>query len=271
MAKVKAELHILTEYSPFAMGFVIITPEDRAIIIDGGTYAELWNVKKHVGDREIAAWIFTHTDGDHVGVFANMMGQNDPMLDRVQTYISNFHTPEFFRSVGGEGAAKFVEKYNAYIADNGKKLVEPVCGDEMDIDGLHIEFMFSKNEKYKRNFANDASLAFRITGQKRNVLFLGDLGPDVSEELIATHGKNLRSDIVQMAHHGHACVTKDVYELIDPNACIWCAASWLWNEQDALRWMKEGEHGTVVTRKWMEEIGHQHHYVTKDGDQIVDI
>lgn len=270
MAKRKAELHVLTEYSPYAMGLVIITPSDRAIIIDGGRPTEEFNVKAHVGDREIAAWILTHTHGDHVSCLSGLISKKDPMLDRVQCYISNFHTPEFFRLVGSEGEAKFVEKYDAYIKESGKKLIEPVKDDELEIDGLHFEFLFSKNEKYKRNFSNDASLAFRVTGEKRNVLILGDLGPDVSEELLAL-GDRLKSDIVQMAHHGHACVTKEVYELIDPNACIWFAASWLWQEQDGLGWMKEGEHGTVVTRKWMEEIGHQTHYITKDGDHIIDI
>ena len=270
MVKGKAELHVLTEYSPYAMGLVIITPSNKAIIIDGGRPTEEFNVKAHVGDRDIAAWILTHTHGDHVSCLSGLISKKDPMLDRVECFISNFHTPEFFRSVESEGEAKFVEKYKNYIETSGKKLIEPVKDDELDIDGLHFEFLFSKNEKYKRNYSNDASLAFRITGAKRNVLILGDLGPDVSEELIAL-GDRLQSDIVQMAHHGHACVTKEVYELIDPNACIWFAASWLWQEQDGLGWMKEGEHGTVVTRKWMEEIGHQHHYITKDGDHIIEI
>ena len=271
MVKGKAQLHILSEYSPYAMGLVLITADDRAIIIDGGRDTEIFNVKAHVGDRPIAAWILTHTHGDHVGCIQTLISTKDPILDRVECFISNFHTPEFFRLVGSEGEARFVERFNSFIADNGKKHIEPVVHDEFDIDGLHFEIMFSKNEKYKRNFSNDASLAFRITGAKRNVLILGDLGPDVSEELIETHGENLRSDIVQMAHHGHACVSKAVYELIDPNACIWFAASWLWHEQDGLSWMKEGEYGTVVTRQWMDEIGHQEHYVTKDGDHIIEI
>ena len=253
------------------MGLVIITAEDRAIIIDGGRNTEEFNVKAHVGDRQIAAWILTHTHGDHVGCIHGMIKRKDPMLDRVECFISNFHTPEFFRSLGAEGEASFVEVYDSYINNNGKKFIKPVKDDELEIDGLHFEFLFSKNEKYKKNFSNDASLAFRITGAKRNVLILGDLGPEVSEELIETLGERLRSDIVQMAHHGHACVTKEVYELIDPNACIWCAASWLWHEQDNLSWMKENEYGTVTTRRWMDEIGHQVHYVTKDGDQIIEI
>ena len=102
MVKGKAQLHILTEFCPFAMGFVIITPANRAIIIDGGRYTEAHNVKAHVGDREVAAWFLTHTDGDHVGCLEEMIVKKDPFLNRVQGFYSNFHTPAFFRSLGGD-------------------------------------------------------------------------------------------------------------------------------------------------------------------------
>ena len=126
MVKGKAELHVLTEYSPYAMGLVIITPSNKAIIIDGGRPTEEFNVKAHVGNRDIAAWILTHTHGDHVSCLSGLISKKDPMLDRVECFISNFHTPEFFRSVGSEGEAQFVEKYKNYIETNGKKLIEPV-------------------------------------------------------------------------------------------------------------------------------------------------
>jgi beta-lactamase superfamily II metal-dependent hydrolase len=270
MAKGKAELHILTEFCPFAMGFVIITPENRAIIIDGGTYTEAHNVKAHVGDREIAAWILTHTDGDHVGCLKDLIVSKNPILDRVECFYSNFHTPEFFRSLGGEPHAKFVELYDSYIAENNKKFIRPVAGDRFGIDGLDFEILFSKNEKYVKNYSNEASLAFRVTGKERNVLFLGDMGPDAGEELLATYGEYLKSDVVQMAHHGHIGVNKDVYEAIDPSVCIWCAASWLWQEHEGVRYLNGG-HSVTVTRRWMAEIGHQEHIVTKDGDAVIDI
>ena len=270
MAKRKAELHILTEFCPFAMGFVIITPEDRAIIIDGGTYTEAHNVISHVGDREIAAWILTHTDGDHVGCLKDLIVSKNPILDRVECFYSNFHTPEFFRSLGGEPHAKFVELYDSYIAENNKKFIRPVAGDRFEIDGLDFEILFSKNEKYVKNYSNEASLAFRVTGKERKVLFLGDMGPDAGEELLATHGDYLKSDVVQMAHHGHIGVNKEVYEAIDPSVCIWCAASWLWQEHEGVRYLNGG-HSVTVTRRWMAEIGHQEHIVTKDGDAVIDI
>ena len=268
MAKGHAELHILTEYAPFSMGFVIITKEDRAIIIDGGTPHELHNVEDHVGDREVAAWIITHPHPDHIGCLIYAMRKGSPILKRVKRFVCNFHSPEFFKACGGECVAD-VDKFRRYTSENAYRVDSPLAGDVMDIDGLHFEFLFSKDEKYTKNYVNDSSLVFRVTGNKRNVLFLGDLGPIAGDDLLAMHGDHLRSDIVQMAHHGHMCVHKEVYEAIDPNACIWCCASWLYNEPDKL--ISEDMYGVGHTRKWMAEIGHQTHYVTKDGDQIIDI
>ena len=270
MVQGKAELHILTEYCPFAMGFVIITPKNRAIVIDGGTYTEMPNVKAHIGDRPIAAWIITHTDKDHFAGLKEMMQENDPYLDRVERFYANFHTPAFFRAMGDETYASWVEIYDAYAAKNEGRFVTPVQGDRFEIDGLAFDILFSKKEKYVKNYSNDASLVFRVTGKKRNVLFLGDMGPEAGVELLETYGNSLQSDIVQMAHHGHVGVEKDVYEAIDPNVCIWCAASWLWQEHEGVRYLN-GEHSVSVTRQWMAEIGNQRHIVTKDGDAVIDI
>jgi beta-lactamase superfamily II metal-dependent hydrolase len=269
MTKGVAELHVLTEFCPFAMGFVIITPEDRAIIIDGGTYTEAHNVKAHVGDRPVAAWFLTHTDGDHVGCLRDMINTEDPFLDRVECFYANFHTTEFFRSLNGESHAKWVELYESYLEKSGKKSVRPVKGDSFTIDGLRFDILFSKNEAYVTNYSNNASLVFRVTGKKRNVLFLGDMGAEAGAELLGDYGDSLRSDIVQMAHHGHVGVEKNVYEAIDPNVCIWCAASWLWQEHAGARYLGDGVCVTA-TRQWMAEIGHQQHIVTKDGDAVID-
>lgn len=264
----RAELHILTEYTPFSMGFVIITKNNRAIVIDGGTGGELHNVIAHVGDRPIAAWILTHPHGDHLGALLYGMQREKPILKQVNRFICNFHTPAFLRACGGDEAAN-VEYFDQYVESHQIPVDRPVCGDRWEIDGLQFECLFSKSEKYTENYVNDSSMVFRVTGENRNVLFLGDLGPAAGEELLATQGNNLRSDIVQMAHHGHMCVRKNVYEAINPGVCIWCCASWLYNERDVE--FSKDMYGVGTTRRWMREIGNQTHIVTKDGDQILEI
>ena len=264
----KASLYILTEYTPFSMGFVLITPSNRAIVIDGGTAGELHNVIEHIGDRPIAAWILTHPHGDHIGALLYAMRKEKPILQQVKRFICNFHTPAFLRSCGGDEALN-VEHFNSYTETHGIPVDRPICGDRWKIDGLEFECLFSKSEKYTENYVNDSSMVFRITGEKQSVLFLGDLGPAAGEELLATQGKHLRTNVVQMAHHGHMSVKKNVYEAIDPCVCIWCCASWLYNERDAE--ISKDMYGVGTTRRWMREIGNQIHIVTKDGNQVIDI
>lgn len=265
-----AELHVLTEYSYFSMGFVIITDKGRAIIIDGGRAAEIHNIEAHVGDRPIAAWILTHPHLDHVTAFSHMMKEGHPYIERTERVLYNFHTPEFYFACNEkEASVQPLILFNERKACIEHKTEHPVWGDSIEIDGLKIDFLHSRDERFVNNSINDSCLAFRVTGPNKTVLFLADLGPEAGDVLLERYGAALKSDIVQMAHHGHMCVSEDVYKAIDPEACIWCAASWLYQEID--KEIKPRMYGVARTRKWMEKLGVKTHYVTKDGDHIIEL
>ena len=139
----------------------------------------------------------------------------------------------------------------------------------------YIDFIYSWHDGLYNNPMNDSSLVFKITSPNRSVLFLGDLGPDGGDVLFRESRHLLKSDIVQMAHHGHMNVSMEVYAEIAPEACMWCAPDWLYDEPvlppylaDGERLMKNGRvrmYGTALTRKWMDILGVRKHYVTKDG------
>lgn len=267
MSNKRAMLHVLTEYSQYSMGFVIITPEDRAIIIDGGRPQELNNVAEHVGDRPVAAWILTHPHSDHITCINHALKHGHPLIEQTERFVYNFHDLDFYCQYTKEGERKPMLEFTELIKPVADRAVHPVTGDVMEIDGLKIEFLFHKDESFTENLPNDSSLVFRVHGRKQNILFLGDLGPIAGRALLAKHGAYLASDIVQMAHHGHMCVEKNVYEAIDPRACIWCCQAWLYRENDRL--ISPNMYGVAKTRQWMEEIGVTEHYVTKDGDQVI--
>jgi hypothetical protein len=113
------------------------------------------------------------------------------------------------------------------------------------------------------------------------VLFLGDLGPDGGDILFRESRHLLKSDIVQMAHHGHMNVGMEVYAAVMPEACLWCCPEWLYNEAEVPNYLSDVEklrkmkrirmYGTAVTRGWMELLGVKKHYVTKDGTQCIEI
>ena len=154
-------------------------------------------------------------------------------------------------------------------------------GETLEIDELKFDFLFTYRPYLTSNPINDSSLVFKMTTPNKTVLFLGDLGPDGGDILFRESRQLLKSDIVQMAHHGHMNVSMEVYAAISPSACMWCAPDWLYNEVEIPDYLDKKEkfikmgrvrmYGTKITRDWMELLGVKKHYVTKDGTQEIEL
>ncbi len=154
-------------------------------------------------------------------------------------------------------------------------------GESVQIDECKIDFIYTYHDGLFSNLMNDASLVFKVTAPDKTVLFLGDLGPEGGDVLYEESRHLLKSDIVQMAHHGHMNVGMEVYAAIAPEACLWCCPSWLYDEpaippypenRERLRKMqRERMYGTAVTREWMSILGVSTHYVTGDGANVIEL
>ena len=62
----------------------------------------------------------------------------------------------------------------------------------------------------------------------------------------------------------------DVYQAISPSACLWCTPDWLWNNDAGLGYNTHC-FKTIEVQGWMEKLGVKTHYVTKDGDQTIEL
>ena len=269
----KTELLMLTEHSPFMMGFVFRTAAGRTVIIDGGRPEDMPWLMELVGEREITAWILTHPHLDHISGF-NEIIRDAAVRERVKNVYYNFPSPEFAIKCDPNDLSEIqttldFQTVRPLIADR-EVIVQP--GMAIDVDELHIEFLFCGEERHflpKPNLTvNESSIAFKVTSPgMRSVLFLGDLGPESGREMLACCPEKLPSDIVQMSHHGHSGVSEAVYRKINPTACLWCAPDWLWDEADIE--FEPELWGTRHTRAWMEKLGVHEHYVTKNGTQSI--
>ena len=115
------------------------------------------------------------------------------------------------------------------------------------------------------NYENDTSVVFKVEGEKSSVLILGDLGWEGGKELMQVCSQEeLFADYTQMAHHGQNGVTKECYEYIRPQRCLWSAPDWLWDNNSGGGY-NSGPWKTLEVRAWMEELGVKEHYVIKDG------
>ena len=82
--------------------------------------------------------------------------------------------------------------------------------------------------------------------------------------------ETLYADYTQLAHHGQSGVSKEFYQYIKPEVCLWATPEWLWNN-DKGNGFDTGPWATVETRRWMQELGAKKHIVAKDGTTIINI
>ena len=284
----KTLLYQLTETSQFMMSFVIITRQNNAIVIDGGRPADMPLLKQYVGGRHISAWILTHAHNDHISGFVDEIKKNNGADFDIQTIYYNFppyslidkHEVldyEYLKTELDEMLPQFLQ-IEPKIRDRAHVVQQ---GESIQVDECKIDFLYTYHECLYNNLMNDSSLVFKVTAPNKTVLFLGDLGPDGGDVLFRESRHLLKSDIVQMAHHGHMNVSMEVYAEILPEACLWCCADWLYNEPEVPAYLVDGErlfkqgrirmYGTALTRKWMDLLGVKTHYVTKDGTNCIEI
>jgi len=263
-------LYLQTETSPFMMSIVLKTAEGNAVIIDGGRPEDLPLLREIVGTSPVKAWILTHPHLDHITGLTEILRTGDTSLFP-ETLYYNFPSLSFMEETEPSEAwtlREFLEVKDRI--DDRTVIVRD--GDAFSVDDLHFTILQSWEEEHpivprspedQNSTGNDSSLVFRVDGPNKSVLILGDAGPCAGDRLMAHHWKDLKADIVQMAHHGHGGVAAEVYLAAAPTACLWCCADWLYNEEPYV--LPDRLWGTVMTRRWMEGMGVTEHYVTKDG------
>lgn len=265
---------ILTEFSPCSarqmMGYAIKTINGKIIIIDGGTTDDAEQLEKYIIDNgnKVDAWFITHPHSDHAGAF-EVISQNENInIEKIymsvndkQWYIEN----EPSRQEDIEMFFPIIEQEKIK-----EKIIEPQVNDVIKIDNVTAKILGIKNPEITTNAINNSSIVIKFKINQKNILFLGDTGTESSEKLIKSQGKNLRADIVQVAHHGQAGATEELYKIVKPEICLWPTTQRIW-ENNIYGAEDDGPWKTKETRKWMEKLNVKVNYLAMDGIQDIKI
>ncbi len=242
-------------------GYVIQTEHGKIIMIDGGYLPDGEMVRDFVAERGgvVEAWFLTHYHNDHTGALSTILTDDKgPKINRVYIHPLDYDKVNIYEN------DRMIRILNDQFKEHNIFPLTLVAGTVFYIDGVKIEVLRVYNPDIHENFGNNAGSVFRISDSKRSVLFLGDLGVEGGRELLAKYGNKLKSDYVQMAHHGQNGVEKDVYEAINPKVCLWPTPKWLWDNNRG-KGYNTGPWKTVEVRGWMDELGVKTHYVSMDG------
>ena len=250
---------LVPEKNSLMQSYVIKTAHGKLIVIDGGIDGEGLDRAPYmpaalraiagVADGEyfeVEAWFLSHAHKDHIYELSKMMAEytadSNYKINNIYFDFPEFGSAEYAGQNADMEASKIKENVNKYgeAIGEGENYYDKINGAvinseavakglSFEIDGVKIDVLQTWDPADGTSNVNDTSIVLRFHIEEQTVLFLNDLGNIGGRRLLATYGDQLKSDIVQMAHHGQAGVNKDVYMAIDADVHLWPTPIWVWN------------------------------------------
>ena len=223
------------------MGYIIRLDDGSFCIIDGGMgdpdhvdadkLMGILNAQKPEGTEKpvIAAWIFTHLHGDHVGVFnCFSLDHHDDVV--IEKLIFNFPKEEEIAASDSPYMLddsiyrwnQFKKNLTDFYAD--VPVVKVHSGNRFQVRNAHFDVLFALDDLYPHTILegdglNESSLLLKMTLEGQTFLWTGDLGFIAADLVAQEYGETLACDVLQMAHHGWNG-TVDLYSAANPTYAL---------------------------------------------------
>ncbi|MBR6826389.1 MAG: MBL fold metallo-hydrolase [Oscillospiraceae bacterium] len=231
------------------------------------------------------------------GITVDTIYHRYPTADEITTYFSGDKPTDRVTALGyipasakklknaEGGAVKFVTL---------SSIISGGCNAMLDFDEVHIDVLMTCEDlfrecdtdtaKYSGTLANssypafsnktlkqlvstnfnESSTVFRMTVPGKSILITGDAAFACGVVLQKYHKAgviNLKSDVVQVSHHGQQGLQKAVYALVDADVALWPAPSWVYNAAQSATNVR-----TYYARQWFKEWGTTN-YASYNGPQ----
>lgn len=259
-------LYMLSDWHSLMESFVFRTKTGKLIVIDGGIDGVGYDRAPYlpsalraiagVGEGEyfeVEAWFLSHAHKDHFFELSKMLNaytkQSNYKINHFYfdypdftsaSYPSDTNDRAHLESLknGFDRYAKVngiaVPKNSTYYEEVNGAVINAAAiekGLDINIDEIRFEILqtFLPNAG---SVINNNSLVMRAWVEGQSVLFVNDLENVGGAKLLETYGSKLKSDIVQMGHHGVGvrCVEQPVYDAIDAKVHLWCSPNFVWTE-----------------------------------------
>lgn len=225
---------------------LVLTLEDgRYIIVDGGYKADASGLYNYLVDNNkrsdgvtIAAWILTHSHYDHYGAFdsfANTYGKKVNCQYLVSNTIPANYKPS---KESNDTKLSDMRRYLSKFANNDTKFIKPHAGQKLYFCNVELEILYTHEELYPNKIAwvNEASLAFHVKVGDQKILVMGDAELQAIDRMTMMYGSALKSDMLQIPHHGYTKIQQSFFDLVDASVLIWPSSQTTVDVRSAANW-----------------------------------
>ena len=223
----------------------LMVADGSFVLIDSGVFSDaqadiIYDFLKENSFLEkpvVSAWLFTHAHGDHTGGFRKFVKKYRDLVT-VNAFYYNFTGQNTFEK-------EIIEAYpDATIYSNLQAGMRYYVADaQFDVMYSYLDRYFADVEitEQARRAAgkrplcdiagdhNNNTVVTRITHGGQRIMILGDVeeeGSRIIEKQIPP--LELKSDIVQLAHHGWEGATRDLHDMIEAPTALWTNGFYSW-------------------------------------------
>ena len=212
------------------MSYVFRLEDGSFIVYDGGYLQDAQRLYTYLRDHTpfedgrivIAAWILTHSHNDHYSCF---LGFSRMFAEKVEVKRFLFNSPAKDDTV--INLAQHDGFLNTTFFDYVKKyphaeIIRVHTGEIVRLAGIEIEILQTYEDilPEKIRWLNEASLVTRVRIAGQTFLFPADTEIK-GDRALERYGRFLKSDFLQITHHGYSGGTMYLVDRIDPTYLLW--------------------------------------------------
>ncbi len=225
------------------INMIFTLSDGRYIVYDGGYERDAEATLEYLGkNATVAAWILTHGHDDHCGCIKEIAEKysNDIKLEHI------ICTPDSKCGCRDANASYLTDDFIKMLlkAFPGSRFIRPYTGQKLYFANAEIEILltFEENTEKHFNWLNEASLITRINIENQSILMAADTEKASDSLLTSMYGNYLKSDILQVPHHGYSGGSKLMYDLIAPEIAIWTTDEFEFSERILPTWSLAPNH-----------------------------
>lgn len=181
----------------------------------------------------IALWIITHAHLDHIGLATKFI---EEYRERIDLEVVGYNFPDFdtvdIDHENPKGIGVLVDRFKEAVSKTRAKTWIMRSGQRMKLAGCILEVLYTHEDTFPHYgngrfpWCNHMSAAVRFIGKKRSFTALGDCESRLCRHMAERYGKAMKSDILQVTHHGANGGYLPLYRLIDPDICFWTCSDY---------------------------------------------
>ena len=178
---------------------LIVTPQNKTILIDGGGSSSEFDVGKNTlvpyildrGFTQIDIIIISHFDQDHVG--------------GIMTVLQELKVKKVYISKQVEKSENY-EKFLDIVSNKKIKVYEVVSGNKIHIEkNLYIDILWPTNNQITTNILNNNAIVCNLHYKNFSMLFTEDIEKIAEIEILEKYSRTtqfLKANILKVGHHG---------------------------------------------------------------------